>query len=227
MEPGQDSVDAAAPDDAGRLVRRILVIAIAAVVLGFAIQLLMLAAKLSFGLPFTATGFILDVTQGVTWSLLVCTGVGLITSIAKARFLLAGLLAAVAAPLSIAIAKGTQKAMAGALSAAEQQAVLSLSTISILKSLEYAALGWLLARLVQRGEGQALPYLARGLAIGVVFGGAISALTHQVALGRGIDPGMGRLAASLINEVLFPIGCATVIYVGQLAARSVKAASGA
>jgi hypothetical protein len=209
-------------DQASALVRRIAFIALAAIVLGFAIQGLILATKLSGGvMPATST-IIADATQGITWSLLVCVGVGIVTSVSKARPLVAGLVSLLVAPLAVALAKSSQKVMSGLVSAAEQEAMLSLSAIASLKAVEYGVLGWMLARLVQQSEIRASRYFGTGGLIGLVFGGAIVWIGYQAGLAKGLLPGTVQIVASLINEVLFPIGCSAVIYAGQLVGRSAR-----
>jgi len=209
-------------DSAEALVKRIALIALMSILLGFAFQGAILAVKLSGGAAPAATTVIADLAQGVTWSVLVCVGVGIVTSVSKARPLIAGLLSLLVAPLAVALAKSSQKVMAGLISAAEQEAMLSLSAMSSLKAVEYGFLGWLLARLVQKSEIRATRYFGTGAGIGAVFGGAIAWFGYQAALSKGIQPGAVQIAASLINEVLFPVGCAGVIYAGQLVGRSAR-----
>jgi len=209
-------------DRAGALARRIAFVALLSIVLGFAIQGLILFAKLSGGtMPATST-IVADLTQGITWSLFVCVGVGIVTSISKAKPLIAGLVAMLVAPLAVAIAKSSQKIMSGLLSAAEQEPVLSLSTVGALKAVEYGVLGWLLARLVQRSEIRSSRYLGAGGAVGIVIGGVIAWVGYQSALAKGLQPGTVQILASLINEVLFPVGCAGIIYAGQFVGRSTR-----
>ena len=117
--------------------------------------------------------------------------------------------------------------MAGLLNAAEQPAVLSLATVSTLRAIEYGLLGWLLATLIRKDESRAFPYIATGIAIGVIFGGAIVAISYQVALGKGVAMGAPQLAGSLVNEIGSPIGCALLIYIGQFVGRNVKILSAA
>jgi hypothetical protein len=209
-------------DQASALVRRIAYLALLSITLGFAIQGLILAAKLWGGtMPMTST-VIADVTNGVTWSLLVCVGVGIVTSVSKARPLVAGLVSLLVAPLAVAAAKFSQKVMGGLVSAAEQEAMLSLSAISSLRAVEYGVLGWMLARLVQKSEIRASRYFGTGALIGLVFGGAIAWIGYQAGLSKGLQPGTVQIVASLINEVLFPVGCSAVIYAGQLVGRSAR-----
>jgi hypothetical protein len=209
-------------DQASALVRRIAYLALLSITLGFAIQGLILAAKLWGGTMPTTSTVIADVTNGVTWSLLVCVGVGIVTSVSKARPLVAGLVSLLVAPLAVAAAKFSQKVMGGLVSAAEQEAMLSLSAISSLRAVEYGVLGWMLARLVQKSEIRASRYFGTGALIGLVFGGAIAWIGYQAGLSKGLQPGTVQIVASLINEVLFPVGCSAVIYAGQLVGRSAR-----
>jgi len=204
------------------ILKKIAILAFLSIALGFAIQGLILVAKLAAADDIAWANTVVGLTGGVTWALLVCTGVGIGTSIVRARPLLAGLIALVCAPIAIAFAKSSQKVMSGLMGAAEQEAVLSLGTISVLRAIEYGVLGWLLGRLVQTGVERSWPYVRVGAVIGVVFGGAIAALTYQAAVTKGLEPGAVQVASSIINEVIFPIGCAFVIYVGQLVGRSTK-----
>ncbi len=203
-------------------IRRIAMIALLAILLGLFMQGLILAAKLASGGPFPGALLLVDIVSGVTWSLFVCTGVGIGTSVIKARAALAGLIALIAAPIAIGFAKASQKVMATLLGAAEQQAVLSLASISALRAIEYGALGWLLATLTRKEKTGALPYFGTGLAIGVVFGGAIAALNYQVALANGLDPALPQIAGSLVNEVVSPIGCALLIYIAQFVGANLR-----
>lgn len=220
-------IDAAAPaandaDAAGALIRRIAFIAVAALVLGFAIQALILATKLSGGLFPATSSIVADATNGIAWSLLICVGVGIITAISKAKPVLAGLLSLMIAPLAVALAKSSQKIMSGLVSAAEQEAVLSLSAVSALRAIEYGVLGWALARLVQRTELRPSRYFGIGALVGLVFGGAIVFFGYQVAMTKGAPMGAVQVISGIINEVLFPIGCAGIIYAGQLVGRSAR-----
>lgn len=209
-------------DDANQLIRRIAIIAMLSILLGFIIQSLILVAKLWGGVFPAGATIIADMTHGIAWAVMICVGVGIITSLSKARPVLAGLLSLIAAPIAVALAKASQKTMAGLVSAADQQAALSLSAISGLRAIEYGVLGWLLATLVQRAEPRASRYFGAGGAVGVVFGGAIAWFAFQAALAKGLPYGAVQVVSSLINEVLFPLGCAGVIYAGQLVSRSAK-----
>ncbi|TKT80321.1 hypothetical protein [Aquamicrobium sp. LC103] len=206
--------------------RRVAFISLAAIALGFVMQAVIFVAKLASGAAIPAAQLFVDIAQGITWSLLVCVGVGTATSISKARPAMAGLLSMLVAPAALAVARASQKIMASLVEAAGQPAVLSVATISTLKALEYGLLGWLLARLVQRGSASALPYISVGALIGLTFGTAISVLTYRVAVAKGTPPQLPAVVSTSINEIIFPVGCAFVIYLGQLVTRSLIAGPG-
>jgi hypothetical protein len=203
-------------------VRGIATIAGLAIALGFVMQGLILAAKLASGGSLPGAQLLLDVVQGVTWSFLVCLGLGIGTAIAKARPLLPGVMGLVCAPLAIGAAKASQQVVASLLDTVGQPAALSLAATAGLKSVEYGVLGWLLGLLAQKQVVRLTPYLLSGSVIGLVFGGGIAALSHHVALAKGLDPTLPQIVGSVVNEVVFPIGCSLVIYVGQLIGRRIK-----
>ena len=220
------SGDIAAQAEAPLLsVRQLATIAWLAIALGFVMQGLILAAKLVSGGSLSGAQLFLDIVQGVTWAFLVCVGLGIGTAITKVRPLLTGVLGLIGAPLAIGAAKASQQAVASLLDSVGQPAVLSLATISALKSVEYGVLGWLLGLLAQRQVARLTPYLLSGSVIGLVFGGGIAALSHHVALAKGLNPGLPQIVGSVVNEVVFPIGCSLVIYMGQLIGRHVNVTS--
>lgn len=207
--------------------KRLAVIALLSIALGFAMQGLILAGKVAGGGNLPGAAILVDLAQGVTWSFLICAGVGIGTSVARARAVIGGIIAMICAPIAIAAAKSSQKVVAGLIGAADQPAAMSLATISVLRAIEYGILGWLLTRLVLRTETRPLPYLAAGSTVGALFGGAIAMLAYQASVGNGLAPALPQIVASVINEVVFPIGCATVIFVGQMVARNLALISGA
>jgi hypothetical protein len=202
--------------------RRLALISVLAIALGFAMQGLILATKLVSGGPFPGALFLVDLAQGVTWSFFVCTGVGIGISLSKARAALAGLVSMIFAPIAVAAAKSSQKVMSGLIGAADQPAALSLATVSVLRAIQYGILGWLLASLARKGIERPLPYFAAGSSVGVILGGVIAALSYHAAVINGLTPGLPKIAGSIVNEVLAPIGCAMVIFFGLMIGRNLK-----
>lgn len=214
----------AQPLGPGPALHRVARIALLSVALGFAMQALILAATLTG--PSLGGALLVSLAGGVTWSVLVCAGLGLATTMAKARPLLSGLFALLVAPVALAVAKGLQKAMGGWLNAARTEAVLPLATVSALRALEYGLLGWLLGRLVQADQDRPWPYLRAGMAAGLTFGTAITLLTLRAADVSGERFAPPLLVTTLCNEVVFPLGCALVIYLGQDVGRHLKLSEG-
>ena len=207
-------------DPAAHALRRVATVALLSILLGLAVQAAILAVRLTGRPP--GTDLLVDLAAGVTWSALVCTGVALGLAIARGQPLLSGLLALCVAPAALGVAKASQKVMTGWLGAAEKEAVLSLGTVSILRALEYALLGWLLGRLVLRGHARPWPYLGAGAAAGLTFGAGIVALSLRAVRVGGEAMGPPALAALVINEMVFPVGCALVIFLGQSVGRHLK-----
>jgi hypothetical protein len=184
-----------------------------AVALGVAVQALVLAARLTAGAEPSLLSFLADAAAGVAWATIVCTGAGL--GVAAARLpAVAGLVAALFAPLAVAAAKATNQVMTAAIGATGKPAAASLVAIASVKAVEYGLLGFALASLARRGAATPGPYLAAGLAVGLTFGAGVLALK----LSAGAP--MAELAGTAVNEIVFPVGCALVVYAGAILGRA-------
>lgn len=201
------------PIDAQAL-RRIAVVAALAVALGLVVQALVVVAKFAFdGMPGPAA-LAANVAGGVTWSVLVCAGAAIGTSIARVGAFASAVVAALFAPLAVAASRAASQTLSAAIGAAAKPAAGSLIALAALKSVEYGLLGFLLATLAQRGVARIGPYLGAGAAIGVVFGAV------AIALRAATGVPVAELAATAVNEIAFPIGCAGVVYAGVIASRA-------
>jgi len=202
------------------VVRTLAAIAVLSIAAGLLIQLVIVGIRIAYGSSTSGPVFVVSLANGVTWSLLVCTGVGIGTVVIRMRAGLSGLLSFVAAPIAVAVAKASQRMVAGLLEVAEQQAVLSLGAVSLARAVEYGVLGFLLGTLAQRGEKRIGRYLGAGALVGLVLGGIVVAFIIHVASIRGTPLAPPAIAASVINEMVFPICCALVIYAAQLAGQN-------
>jgi hypothetical protein len=79
------------------------------------------------------------------------------------------------------------------------------------------ALGWI----GRRAWGSALGHAGAGLLTGIIFGGALLAITVQSAPAPLSTP---SLLARGVNELLFPIGCALVVFIAEVLGRHVASA---
>lgn len=206
----------AAARRASRAIRNIAFVGVAAIGLGFMMQALIVAARLLAGGPLPHIGLLADLASTVSWSVLVCTGVAIGVSLAKARALLAGLIGFVFAPIGLAAAKGAQKFVAAMVDVSTAPALLSIEVVGVVRALEYGILAFVLVILAERKESRLLPYLGTGAAVGLVFGGFLSAMTLLVTSLDGSGRNLALIAGTITSEIGFPIGCALLIYLGQL-----------
>jgi hypothetical protein len=202
--------------------RSIAIVALLAIGLGLVMQMLIVTTRLLAGGAFPGIAGLADVANGVTWSFFVCTGVAIGVSIGKARKALAGLIGFLFAPIAIAVAKAMQKAVIVAIDAVETVAVLPVTTLGLVRAVEYGVLAWVLAVLAEREVARPLPYLGVGTGVGLVFGISLALLTRASALAAGTDLTAPQIAGTLMNEVGSPIGCAFLIFIGQLVSRNFK-----
>jgi hypothetical protein len=184
-----------------------------AILLGLLLQLAQLLVAAGFGKDISPRPLLAETLKTVSWSLLVCVGVALGRVAAKGRLPLEGVTGLLAAPLALTAANAVQKGVAEAVDAAGVPAGPAPVWVLAIKAAEYACLGLALEWVGRRAWGSALGHLAVGLATGVVFGGVFLAVVVQSAptplaapalLGRGL------------NELLFPVGCALVVFIAEV-----------
>lgn len=180
-----------------------------AILLGFAMEVLLLLLGTGLGEVLGLGKIAADLVKNVSWSLFVCAGLAVGTTIAKARLPLAGLAGLLSAPLAFEVSRVLHKGTLEALSVSGGSAEGAYPfLIALVKGLEYACLGMLIGWLGSRPWGGALAHAATGLAIGLVFGGAMLAL----AAGATPQPSDAALVSQGVNEILFPIGCSLVLF---------------
>lgn len=186
-----------------------------AILVGLGVEILCLALQTGLlKLPPTAT-ILADTLQRVSWSVLVCAGLaaGLalprgpgIASNGRAMSLI-GLLSA---PLAFAAARAIHQAVLHAANGEPGAAAGPLVfAIAGIRAVEYGVFGYMLARLVRMPPPRWRGYVGLGAAIGAAFGTitliTMSAMSPTAAAGA-------VHAVRGINELVFPIGCALVLY---------------
>jgi len=195
--------------------RRIAALAALAVALGFGVQALVVVAKLLVGGYVARPLLPLDIASGVAWSVVVCLATGIGVSVLRAGPAVSGLIAALFAPVAVAAVRAANQVMSAAIGVIGKPAAVSLVTLAGLKAVEYGLLGFLLARLARSGETRFARFAATGLGVGVAFAGA----ALWIRLHAGTAPA-AEIAALAVNEVVFPAGCAAVVYVGRMMSRA-------
>jgi hypothetical protein len=195
--------------------RRIVTVAWLAILLGFAIEALLLFAAAWRGRLGAAAPFLADLAQKVSWSFLVCVGLGFGSAASKARPAATGAAGLLAAPLGFVVARALYRGASAALGLAGAAAAdPSPWLVAALKAAQYGVFGWLLGWLGRRPAAGLGAHAAIGAATGLLFGGidlwlfaAAGALPPPAVLPRAID------------ELLFPVGCALVLWVADALGR--------
>jgi hypothetical protein len=184
-----------------------------AILLGLLLQLALLLVAAGLGKDISPRPLLAETLKTVSWSLLVCVGVALGRVAAKGQVPLEGVTGLLAAPLALTAANTVQKGVAEAVDAAGVPAGPSPVWVLAIKATEYACLGLALNWVGRRAWHSALGHLAVGLLTGVVFGGLFLTVAAQTAPTPLTAP---SLLARGLNELLFPVGCALVVFIAEV-----------
>ncbi len=179
-----------------------------AILLGLAMEGSLLLVGTGFGELLGLKPFVAGLVKNVSWSVFVCVGLAVGTTLSKVRLPAMGLLGFLAAPLAFEVSRVLHKGTLEALAASGGGDELSPLLVAIIKGLEYGCLGMAVAWLGRRPWGGAVAHMAAGLTVGVVFGGLILLLL----VGSSPQPPVADLVTQGINEVLFPVGCSLVLF---------------
>ncbi len=185
------------------LKRKLVRVAWMAIVLGVLMEVLVL---LSGG---AQNAILRDTLSKVAWSSVVCFGVAVgAAASAKFRAPAMGLAGLLAAPAAFATARVVHKAFTFAAGKAVSEPMSIVLLVATMKGAEYAAFGMLTGWLASESFERAWHYALAGGLTGLYFGGLIATVT---AAG-----GSGKLFPITVNEVLFPVGCALVLFASSL-----------
>ena len=206
---GQARAPGPTPETTSNLGSTLLRVAWLAILLGLAMEFLLVLAS-SFGGALGGLGpLAADLVKNVSWSIFVCVGLAVGTAAVEARVAVMCFLGLISAPLAFAISRALHK---GALQALEINAGggedLSPLVVVAIKGLEYGCLGLGVAWVSQRRWGGALAHLGVGLLVGLVFGGSDIAY----ATGGTFQESTADFLSDAVYEVLFPAGCAMVLF---------------
>jgi hypothetical protein len=194
-----------APDLGATLLR----VAWLAVILGLAMEVLLLVLGGVVGDALGLKPFVADLVRNVTWSVFVCAGLAVGTAVVKARAPLMGFLGLVSGPLAFEASrvfhKGTLEALAITGGGGGD---LSPVLVAVIKGIEYGCLGLGIGGVSQRRWGGAAAHVAVGLLVGLAFGSMELALVA----GATPPPPTSDLFVEGVNEVLFPVGCSLVLF---------------
>ena len=180
-----------------------------AVALGFAIEGLILASVALAGGTLAAKPFTADLVQKVSWSFIVCVALAVARTASRSTGVVMGVVGLLAAPAAFAIARGLHKGASQALGLLAAAAPgPSPMLVAGIKGLQYAVLGLAIGWIAKKAWGGVAAHAGVGFASGLLFGGPLLVLTFQAMP----QLSAGAVAARSVNELLFPVGCALVLY---------------
>jgi hypothetical protein len=201
--------------------KRILTAAWLAVIAGVLAQMLVVAVRAWAGGAVEAIGFLAEMAQGVSWSVLVCAAIAVGTLASKSREHIAGLIGLFAGPLAWAAAKGVQKGVQALAGVPQDQLTPLFWSVCGWKGVEYGLLGFGLARLISGPQAPLRSYLTLGLLIGLMSACVVIALNLGNAAAAGAALPAPRMASLFANELFFATACSIVIFTAQHLTRSI------
>jgi hypothetical protein len=191
-----------------------------AILLGFVVQALVFLAKFGAGAKLPPAQMWVDVASGISWSTIVCGGVAIGSAAHRMRASTMGTLGFLFGPAAFAAAKAVQRSVGPLLGVSPDVIGPVMYETAAAKALEYALLGLLLGAVIGSPRSTLKLHTLIGAAFGVVFSGVIAAITilNQPA-GKPIEA--PKLAGTLTNELIFPVGCSLVLFwVSRISQRS-------
>jgi hypothetical protein len=197
------TVPHAAPVDDGSLwIRKLLVAAVLSVVLGVLVQVVVMLALQKW-----PANVLADTAQKITWSTIVCSALTIATSLRRALPSVVGLLGLVSAPTAFYAAKATQKALSAGASAAGPAIPAALET-AVVRGAQYLVFGVLIAFVASKRGWKS--HAAVGLLVGALGAAWIH---YRLVTANDPAPATPALLARALNEFVFPIGCALILWV--------------
>jgi hypothetical protein len=198
------------------LVATLLRVAWLSVLLGLGMEALLLLVAAGSGLVPELRSIVADSVQKVSWSLIVCAGLALGTTVSSVlRTPLMGILGFLAAPAAFHVARTFHQSAKETLEIAGNVTTVGSTSVFILaliKGIEYACLGMAIGWIGRRPWGGLLSHVLVGLAIGILFGGTILAFTYVSA---PEPPATAALIGRGVDEIVFPVGCSFVLFSAQ------------
>lgn len=206
----------AAPAQTSNLSLQLFTAAWMSVALGFALEGLTALGAFTLGRHTVLQVFVANVGQKVGWGTLVCVGLAFAKAFKPKDTGAAAWAGILGAPLAFTVARAIHKGLSQALGLdVTSTAPALLVLLTSLKALQYGVLGSTLAKLDERDTATLSSYLRTGAWVALLFGGATLAATAIFGPAAGAPAWLARG----INELLFPVGCALVLFASSAAGK--------
>ena len=195
---------------------KILKVAGLSVGLGLFMELALLIAAGTMGNMPAGKAIIADLAQKISWGTVVCVGVA-VGAAASRSHVRTGIMGFLSAPAGFYFAKAIHKGANQALGIAAPAAAMGPSPLllALIKAVQYGLLGYGISRLYKKEDPGAFAHIAVGVLSGLIFGGLI------IYLFNASNPlTTSQFVTRAINEFLFPVGCASVLYAAKSFRRS-------
>lgn len=209
--------------DKPSLSRTLLHVAWMAILLGLIVETLILIVAASFGSALAAKPFLADLTQKVSWSVIVCMGLALARGATRlfaavTQTALVGLAGMLTAPAAFAVARSLHEGVQEALFIKVfQGGTGSPLLLALIKGVEYGCLGALLVWIGKQVWGKALAHASAGLVVGIIFG---AVLIGVMAWGAVSPMSVGAMISRALNEIINPVGCSLTLYSAEILGRA-------
>ena len=203
------SPESVLPTNGAQLARRLLIVAWMSIILGLAVELLLVIVAAVFGTAGDAKPFVADAAQKVSWSVMVCAGLTLGTAARPSiRAESMAILRLLSAPTAFIVAKMIHRAVSQGLGL-EVAFESSPVYVVVLKAFEYGSLGFAAGWLSTKAWASIWTHAALGLITGMIFGGALVGYTLTTL---SSVPPAAHLVGVAVNELIYPAGCAVILY---------------
>jgi len=209
--------------DTMSLSRTLLHVAWMAILLGLIVEGLILIVAASFGSVLAAKPFLADLTQKVSWSVIVCMGLALARGATRlfastVQTALVGLAGLITAPAAFAIARSLHEGIQEALFIKIfQGGAGSPVMLALIKGVEYGCLGAMLVWVGKQIWGKAMAHAGVGLVVGLIFGAILIA---AMVLGTASPMTLGAMISRALNEIINPVGCSLTLYSAEILGRA-------
>jgi hypothetical protein len=179
------------------------------IVLGLTLELLLVVFATAAGNSTDMRRIAADAAQKVSWSVFICAGLTLGTASARSlRATTMGTLGLITAPAAFLAARMIHRSVTQTLGL-EPSVAPSTVIVAMMKAIEYGMLGLVAGWLATKPWAGIWLHALLGLVIGCLFGGALIFYVNATA---SATPAAAALAGVAVNELIYPAGCAVILY---------------